>query len=424
MKPRRAVQYHGELSSYELSLALASLGDGVVDFDLETQGLNAEDPTLAVTVLGLAGEGAVLGFACRSWSKELWDTFKAWAQGREFSAFNAAFDFAWAEREGWGFKLYGCSLVLFKMLTTEGFFGQRWSLEIAQEDVLGWPENNKGWLKDALKTAGLTKGEMWRLGEDPRFSEDFVRYCALDAEAARQLRLTCEAAASPQALSFWKNEWNNLILLNIEAQLEGLDVGIAKLKASRAELLKELGALEYLLREESELTPHLREMEAVKESKAFKVHLSTKRVTLPAGEEAPEDVVPLFTGGRWYYEIVTVTVPKAGTPKPRVNFKSQLDLTELLWVRLANGEGRVDLEAGTVSYGGRTVPLTNGGALPVNGAAFGCFGELGKLLDKRSELFTRLGFFNSYLEGAQRSGKIHPKFRAHGTVTSRCSGGD
>lgn len=394
-----------------------------MDFDLETQGLNAEDPELKVTTIGLAGEGGVLAFSCLSWGEDLWNTFKTWARGREFSAFNATFDFAWAEREGWGFKLYGCSLVLFKMLTTEGFFGQRWGLETAQEDVLGWPEGNKTWLKDSLKEADLAKGDMWKLGEDPRFAEDFARYCALDAEAARQLRLTCEAAASPQVLRFWKNEWNNLILLNIEAQLEGLDVGLAKLKASRAELLKELGTLEYHLREESELTPHLREMEAAKESKVFKVHLSTKRVTLPAGEEAPEDVVPLFTGGKWYYEVVTVTVPKAGTPKPKVNFKSQPDLTELLWHRLSKGEQVVDLEAKTVSYGGRTVPLTESGALPVNGAAFGCFGEIGKLLDKRSELFTRLGFFNAYLEGAKRSGKIHPRFRAHGTVTGRCSGG-
>ncbi len=393
-----------------------------MDLDLETQGLDATDPSLGIVALGLAGAEAVLCFDTYEWSPELWATFSEWAKERQLSAFNAAFDFAWLRRLG-EIPLYGCSLVLFKMLTTEGFFGQRWTLEAAQEDVLGWPEVNKTWLKESLRAQGLSKSEMWRLGQAEATSRDFLRYCGLDAEAARQLRLTCEAAASPQVLKFWKNEWNNAILLTLEAQAEGLTVNVKQLKANRVKLLEELGAVETKIREDSELAPFIREIEEKRAEGFYKVHCSTRKVVLKPGEEAPEDHVPLWNGTSWYYEQTTVKVPNVGKPRPRVNFKSQPDLTELLWGCLAKGEQVVDLEAKTVAFGGRTVPLTESGALPVNSAAFGCFGETGKLLDTRAELFTRLGFFNAYLEASERDGLIHPSFKLHGTVSGRCAGG-
>lgn len=436
LSPREPRVFLAAPSAVELAKELNSVAPAgeVVDFDLETQGLDATDPSKKVVTLGLAGSGGVVAFDTLGWEPSLWETFFSWAASRKLSSFNASFDFSWL----WALtgpetrpELYGCSLVLFRMLATEGWFGQSWSLETAQEDVLGWPEEalNKGWLRASLKAAKLKKENMWELALNPAYQKDFARYCALDAEGARQLRLYLEGAASEPTLRAWKEEWNNYILLALEAQFEGLDIDRKRLELNRNAVAEEQGKIDETLRNSPELRGHLQALEEAKLKDLCRVGVTSRRVHLKPGEEPPAGFPKFWgtvkSGGYWYWEEPTFKIIGSQTVRPRFNFNSDVDLRQLLWGRLAApSEVTVDEVAKTVTYGGRTVSLTESGGLPVNGAAMACFGEIGALIDKYSELTTRLGFMDSYLESSSRDGRLHPTFKAHGTVSGRQSGGN
>ncbi len=59
-----------------------------------------------------------------------------------------------------------CTHILFRMLSSEGWFGQRWSLEIVETTFLLWPQTNKDEIGDWLIERGYVQGAHKILDED------------------------------------------------------------------------------------------------------------------------------------------------------------------------------------------------------------------------------------------------------------------
>ena len=420
---------------------ITSQNDEVVHIDLETTGLNPL--TDRIVTFGIAtGEGcyAIDGSALDPSAAA---ALRKWLLGRALISYNAVFDMAFLTTWlGQAPTVGGCSLTLFRMLSTEGYKGQRWSLEVAMTDILGWETTQKSWLTDALTKHKLKKCDMFRLAAlEP---EPFARYCALDAEASRQLHAYLmwfveEHVDSwgPAVLDQYEG-WKTEIELLVEQELGGLHIDRPKLEAFNSQLfydiLKADGAVRCL--PEVKKASKLWTAEATSRLIASMKARPTKRWatclddlqepgvqwTFQASRSQKLQPWELEQGGRYYTQ--QVSTPKE--QKLLLNFSSDDHVRWLLYGQLypnvRTGEpdrrGRCPfiLTIGDKEY---ELDATDSGRLPVDKAVMPVFGEVGKKLSEYNRLTKLKGYVERALERSAGDGLIHPKFRTHGTVTGR-----
>lgn len=186
------------LVSPSLQQLKQALPEGIrYGIDLETNGLDAADPAIEAVGIGLANDQHCvyvdllqLDPICKSW-------LKLWLARQSLVAFNLVFDSAFLLKfTGRWLNYQGDSYALYKSLSSEGHPGQKWNLESAQLNVLGWPTSNKGVLEAALAERGLTKAEMWKLSP-----QILGHYCGQDALAAWQLWSYLERLCKPTEVS-------------------------------------------------------------------------------------------------------------------------------------------------------------------------------------------------------------------------------
>jgi hypothetical protein len=185
------------------------------------------DPTISVVGIGLANSKYVFYINMLELSAD--DTQKLYDKLAEVEliAHNTIFDSAFMYRDtGRWLNWIGCTLVLFKQLAAEGWAGQRWGLDVAIPDILGWPESNKDTLTTLLKKHKLTKNQMYKLATlEPKL---FAEYCGNDADASYQLwKYFTRVTAKPELTSVqvWhEQEFLTSIKLLVEQQFAGIHI--------------------------------------------------------------------------------------------------------------------------------------------------------------------------------------------------------
>jgi DNA polymerase III epsilon subunit-like protein len=125
--------------------------------DLETTGLNSDDTSVKIIGVGLASVAGCyyidLQQSTPMFKRVLWQMLAK----VKLVAHNMVFDLGFLQRDArCELQPVGCTLVLYKMLAAEGWNGQRWGLDVAIEDILGWPDSNKDVLADLLAQHGLS----------------------------------------------------------------------------------------------------------------------------------------------------------------------------------------------------------------------------------------------------------------------------
>ncbi len=363
-----------------------------VAFDFETHGL---DPAPGrVRSVALANDAGCVAIDLEALTSQEYSYLLDWLVQQRLIAHNFVFDGAWLQcLTGKVPGLEMCTLVMFKLLATEGWRSQRWGLKVAMTDVLGWPASNEenlhNWLScNKLKVADMAKAPWEILGP----------YNSLDAAATWQLykyfKKICENNGWIRSVfEFHRTQFGNLITLLIEQQLLGMEVDMPKLDSLDAALCDDIET------KRQEFLTHPLVAPQIDTYQQFVVAaLEEKVANIPHKSEKTGKVFV-----RWEKAQAKVEAAKL---RQDFNVDSIKDMTWLLIDKL-----------------GYTTPIvTEGGAPSVGAKSFVHFGDLGVLLKDYRELRDRRKFLVSLRE-VQELGRLYPLVKVHGTVTGRLSGG-
>jgi len=215
---------------------------GPVALDLETSGLDpfSEDAYIRSISLSNTTDHCIAA-DLNSFSKDQLDKLWAWVKNYNpgFLIHNAVFDKSWLEIHGKGCNVYRCTSVMFRITSNEGYAGQRWRLDDAILEVLGWDELNNIELNAALDKHKLSKGDMHKLDW-----EDLGKYSALDAGATYQLYdyIVNRLSKSPfnsAVTSYLDNEIASMIQVIVEQYIHGIYLDLEALEQANKELTQE-----------------------------------------------------------------------------------------------------------------------------------------------------------------------------------------
>lgn len=467
----------GSASRYALSRVLDTLvtDGGVIHLDLETMGVDATDPDAWVVGLGLANAAGVWYFDTRDWAPgdTAWQSLASAARRCGWAAYNVPFDGAWLWR-AWGAGTWVpptyCTHATFRLLTTEGWTGQRWDLGTACRDVLGWATEHKDVIAEALvareftkKNGSPDKAQMWRLAyTDP---EMFGTYCGRDADASWQLGQVFGPVVDsyPALRRAVREEWPALMTCLIEQQHAGIRLDTAGLHAHLGTLTRRVAEIDVALSAHPQTGPLVKAEEARITAEFYAPHVAYRRsratidecIQLNRGVAtaglqftegqmwpmnghtwyfAPSTAKALrpeqrAVGGYWYRTDPVYTPRNADKPAPKVNWASDTWLRQVLYTLYpATRVETTDFHGNPVvmydvagAHGTVRVASTDGGLQPVSLPVLPVFGDVGKLLAERSEAEKEASYVQSYLD-ASRDAYIHIRLKAPGTVSGRLSG--
>lgn len=463
----------------ELGEFLEKARGQIVHYDFETNGLQYWKKDQHVVGMGVWYEGAEYPAYVRLTEGE-YDVqqFLSIMLSHKLAAYNNVFDGGWLFKLNRSLKkkerftdkevlgaLHCCPLTLFRHAANEGVKGQKHSLEVAQETLLGWPtDTQKLWLKEALEKNGWKKADMYKLQDiEP---EAFAYYAATDAMACglvwRHLVSEANRIGKPELVEFHlHDEMLQLRELILQAW-EGIPVNKAKLKAALIVMFKQNLEIELELRNHPEVKPHIEEWERQKFADKFYLNITEKRRKVSDAEivkraladysqadleileteaEEEEDSFkgkskvssPFFApspndgGGMEVVErYLTLKAEGVNQKIPVFNFDSPHDRRWLMHTKLGSSIKTVDefeREVWKFTYNGRTfyLPPTKSGASPTGKEIFPVFGDLGKLFKKYAKATKLYSYAKAYYAAAIQDGKIHPTFSPSGTATGRLS---
>lgn len=384
------------------------LTDGLHAIDLETTGLDATDSTVKIVGIGIANSKGVFYVDLLQIDHQTRYNLYSRLATLPLVAFNVFFDgaFLWRDVGGW-LNWQGCALVLFKMLSTEGWFGQSWGLNVAIKDVLGWPESNKDDLSVYLKKHKLAKAQMSELATlEP---EAFGEYCALDAEAAYQLwnylNTVCLDERFEVVKHWHQQEFLTSIRLLIEQQFYGIRIDEPALDEYMAKLNQRIADQENLFLSD------MRVQEFVKAQKE-------KVLAEHKAKEPPKLTKTGKISVRWEKWLskqndIVYSIPFNVNSKPQL---AELFYDNLFETKIVGDKLLIETDEGTVE-----TELTAGGGRPVHKKLLPRLGGPGKMLAEYNRLVKEDGYVRACKEKL-RDGIIHPQFRPHGTITGRLGG--
>jgi DNA polymerase I-like protein with 3'-5' exonuclease and polymerase domains len=355
--------------------------------DVESNGADLHSPDFLCTGIGLANEATCFYIHLETLPADTAEWLKHWLTTVELTAFNVFYDGTALQRyTGKWLNWFGCSYVLFRQLATEGFTGQRWSLEFAQLNVLGWPVSNKAALEVALAERGLKKSQLSQLP-----IEIVGPYAASDADAHWQLWhvlwQTCADKGFEYLQTFHSRESLTHIRLTAEQQLRGMHVDYKQLTSYRADLLRRIDAAMSAFLTHSEVAHHIKEYERG-------VHAMWAASAPPQFNKDGVTVAKRWEAWKAKEELL-----------PRFNPNSKLQLIDLFY-------NKMGFTARKFTETGR--PVVDRKVLPHLGVP-------GKLLAEYNLLVKERGYVEAWLEKS-KGDVLHPQVNVAGTATLRPSG--
>ncbi|MHA2067894.1 MAG: DNA polymerase, partial [Candidatus Thorarchaeota archaeon] len=375
--------------------------------DLETTGLDVLDPEIKVLGIGLANSKHAFYINMMNIDPDVKEKLYSKLETINLVAHNTFFDAAFMQRDtGKWLDWQGCSLVLFKMLAAEGWNGQRWGLDVAINDLLGWPVNNKDTLDELLKKHKLPKSRMGELATlEPK---TFAEYCANDADACFQLwHYLIEVCQSrfPSVQVWHQQEFLTSIRLLIEQQFAGIKIQTHRLDSYLSKLGGTIVKTVWDFLEHPQVAPHIEEynrniIEAHKESEPPKM-TKTGKVSV--------------RWQKWEDKLATLEEDN------HFNINSKQQLAWLFYDRIHQHEIRGKQLVVFTEDGPVETDLTESGSRPVHKKLLPQLGAAGRMLADYNKLIKEEGYVKACKEKL-RDGVIHPQFRPHGTVTGRLGG--
>jgi hypothetical protein len=358
----------------------------------------------------------------------------------------------------------GCSQVFFRHCANEGYNVH--SLDAAQTHLFGWEDSQKAWLKQALESKGLKKGEMWRLLEHEDTREGFLYYNAMDARSAwlvwEHLSKEVNRVERPGMVGLHEGEFATLIRDCIRQIFIGIDVDRKALRNILINSFKEKARIHSELRSDERIATFVDEWERKKIFEQWQLNVKQSSKLLSDSQIVSEALAGYEVVDEQNTDIIEEEVeadnktktskpgPAILTPEGRLalpsfnisisgkntfpgfSFNSPSHLTDLLYSHLGKAElaymkkmGKDEIPRYRIAYDGKQfiVAGTDTGALPTGAAIYPIFGDIGKKLEAAAEADTRYGFAKSYLAATSETKKIHTQLKVHGAATGRCSGG-
>lgn len=420
--------------------------------DIETTGLDPKRD--AIDAIGFYdGVGPALSISTRS-PAILQQIVRWWnTNSVRWFAFNTPFDGAFLGEQGVPMDLIqGDALVMFKLMSTEGWLGQRWNLDTAITDVLGWSLNSKQVWEDKLKEAKLGKAEMWKAFDlDPI---GYLTYNALDAAAAWQLMVECRQQARDrefsQVVEVHDNEFNSLIKLTIEQHLRGIQVDREEALRYEEELTAEIEIAERRFKTHPTVRATIEQWDNTATASATVTTTTEKKVwakksdspwSTPGWVKGEREKPSAWekTHGSWY-KLSTTTKIKHKKITGLFNLASSAHRCDLFYNRglfnwsidrHPNRNAKNEWErTGTIlipTEDGHIAErsMTKKDGLPTDADTLAFFGEAGRLYGAWADLVKRKQFVTSLLElSDNEEGVWHPAARVFGTITGRSSAGE
>ncbi len=430
---------------------------GILAVDIETKGTQAAAGDSVIVGVGIASVDKILYFDF-SRNSELANqavlTFLTeYNQG--LVGHNVFFDGAYLYRDtgvwlDWRFDTYA----LYKHLANEGHPGQRYGLKQAQIDLLSWDEKGDKELDEWLTVNHLIKSAFRKEASDEELLEKLEKgslhvlkgemyqapaailgyYCGLDAFSTLELLLKVFLPSiegqifEPEYL-----EYHALFIQNVqklaEQQLSGITIDKSALELYQIALAEKVKTADKEFLEHPLAVEHVRDFNEqmvqeviAKEPPKFKA--------LPKLGEAPaqykKDGSISKTYLKWEEKRLAVEAlgegeiakswenwevrVKEAREKNHFNTQSGVQLAWLFYDRL-NYPVLVYTDSGTASTGVKSLPG---------------FGELGAVLKRHKDQVKELGYVGACLEhlyeDVNGDFRLHPQFRAPGTLTGRLAG--
>jgi hypothetical protein len=363
--------------------------DGFYAVDIETRGLCAEDPACHILGIGLANDTGCYYIDLRDTDISVHDYLKQLFRTGTFTCFNSLFDMTflsvWCGK--WPTTVSD-SYALAKQLSTEGFNGQSWSLEVMIREVLDWPKSNKTTMDALLKSRGLTKADLWQLTPD-----ELAEYCALDAEAHWQLHheLLKQAQPWPALIDYHKRIFLPNVQLLSEQQLRGMKIDQDILNTCHSQLMESIHTARQSFLQHPQVSPHIEERS--QEARAAWIAAEPRQYT------AKGDISKNWEKwkGREQEYVSKLAFNPNSKPQLAQLFHDKLKLP----VRKRTATGR---------------PVIDKKILPT-------LGEPGKILSAYNLMIKRRGYVEAVIANSAQDGRLHPQFNSVGTATLRLGGG-
>lgn len=395
---------------------------GPVALDIETTGVNAEDPTQRIVGIGLADASHIYYFDLFTVTNPrnidlLFDWVRGYGPG--FIVYNAMFESAWFHRyfqpvAGEVETIKHLNVVadvygMYRQLAQEGYPDQKWGLKKAQIDLLGWEDAGDIELDEWLVAAGHVK-----VTKKPDKSKMYLApaeilgyYCGLDCASTYQL---WAEVMLPSIEGYpWKQrylDYHDVFLDNVkllaENQLTGIPVDKPEMERFNAWLLQEIVDIQaefWALPEIAALLPDY----AAENCKPLARKLAA---------EPPKQFKKNGEVSKNYLKHFEQIELLRSTAQPNLN--STDDLAWIFYTKL----GYPIL---TETPAGK--PGTGRSALPGWGTPGAKIKELKDTVKLQGYVEKCLSLLREYpLEGGKTEYRIHPHFIAPGTLTGRLAG--
>ncbi len=344
---------------------------------------------------------------------------------------------------------HACTYAAFKLLATEGWPNQKWSIKHAMTHLLGWKDTNEraldNWLIDNGHEKNRSKekkyGYYWRPQLERWVSPNKGRmglapagilgpYCAMDADACFQLwqKVLLPVMSSFGALeNYFLGPFSSLYRYLVRQKLSGITVDLQGIKDWNEELnlLIEQAHDNFLNR--PEVRPHADERKIeVMEAHAAKQpaqYLKVRYPKEPKKHKKNGDVSQSWLNWAHKTSMLKKTPPTLSKNWIRWEEK-RIELAGQEHLNLRSGPQMQDLVYNKLGF--PKVVFTDKGQPSTGKKATALWGDFGRAL----KLFADRNKEKSYVEAAinhsrldpQGNFRIHPSFRVPGTLTGRLAG--
>jgi len=382
--------------------------DEVTAIDFETEGNDPTVPGSRVVGVGLSNSHGSVYFTAEHYA---WVMQTLSANSTPLIAHNLFFDASWPTRDFPDLVLQwtGCTYAIYKLLATEGWPNQSWSLKSAQKDLLLWPETNEreldAWLVEnghytstsTVAKQGYVPGPegKWYAPDKGRMhlapASILGHYCMLDAESTWLLYTNhlCPTALKYHALAEYlsTDRYTRYILLHVKQKLRGIQIDREALTSYQQILNQRIS------QEQSAFFAHPAIQEALRVFNEAKV--AEVKAKEPARFKKNGQVSKMWENWNTKYEEAKAT-----------NYFNMNSGDQKRWLFYEQ-------------LGFPVIKETDKGNPATDGDALLGFGDIGAILIRQNEWTKELTYVDQVLGMLDKDAVLHGGARVPGTLTGR-----
>lgn len=322
--------------------------------------------------------------------------------------------------------------ILFKLLATEGWVGQRHGLKEAQQTILDWYLRGDAELSEWLKARKLKKSDMWQAP-----FEILGRYCALDCQSTFLLYKHLKGIADRwKAFEVLRPAFMSEIRCLIQNYFSGIPIDRQRLEGYVATLTPQIEEATKAVFAVPEVKVHVEQLH----KEVVEAHPEPKKFTQRELKEPPKfkkDGKVTIRWQRWKAKMDQYVEPE---PSSRwLRWRKNMDELEAGMLRwgcapeLFNLESPkqmlhlvytvLNLEPVWTKDKAAAKKGIKQDKLDTSKNAYGSWGAFGKAVAARAKLVQRQNMSLSWLSNTNpETNLLHPLFKVMGTTTTRLSG--